>query len=298
MKTVAIIVTYNRKKLLLECIESLEKQTRKEFLDILVIDNASTDGTKEALDSLIESKRIMYKNTGSNLGGAGGFEYGVLSIINEKYDYVWIMDDDTIPSNNALEEFYHFAEKHPDFGFLSSFVKWTDGSICTMNVQRKNIFKKLTSFDKKVIPIQYATFVSILIPMSVVQELGAPIGEFFIWGDDWEFTRRISKKYKSYLVMDSIAIHKTLHNQGCNIANDVEDRIPRYKLNYRNKFFIAKKEGIKGLIYYFLTILKDIIQIIIKSKNNRLGRIEIIFRGFLEGMKFQPTIKRELKNEK
>lgn len=293
MKTVAIIVTYNRKKLLLECIESLEKQTRKEFLDILVIDNASTDGTKEALDSLIESKRIMYKNTGSNLGGAGGFEYGVLSVINEKYDYVWIMDDDTIPSNNALEEFYHFAEKHPDFGFLSSFVKWTDGSICTMNVQRKNIFKKLTSFDKKVIPIQYATFVSILIPMSVIQELGAPIGEFFIWGDDWEFTRRISKEYKSYLVMDSVVIHKTLHNHGCNIANDVEDRISRYKLNYRNKLFIAKQDGIKGYIYYFLTVLKDVLMVLLKSTNNKWVRLKIILAGLSEGITFNPEIRKK-----
>lgn len=292
MKTIAIIVTYNRKQLLLECIDSLEKQSENKTLDILVIDNASTDGTKEVLEPFIVSNRIKYKNTGSNLGGAGGFEYGVLSVMNEDYDYVWIMDDDTIPTENALEEFYNFVKKQPEFGFLSSTVKWTDGSICTMNVQRKNIFSKLKSFDADIIPVQYATFVSLFVSAKTIREVGAPIGEFFIWGDDWEFTRRISKRYKSYLVKNSVVIHKTLHNQGCNISNDVEERIPRYKLNYRNKMFIAKQEKVKGYIYYGLTVIKDVLLVLIKSKDNKKLRIKTIFEGISEGKKFEPKVKK------
>ena len=292
MKTVAIIVTYNRKKLLLECIDSLEKQTKNETLDILVVDNASTDATDVELEPLVKAQRIMYQNTGCNLGGAGGFEYGVLAVMNAKYDYVWIMDDDTIPTKNALEEFYSFAKEKPDFGFLSSLVKWTDGSICTMNVQRKNIFKKLSSFNAEVIPIQYATFVSLFISSETIREVGAPIGDFFIWGDDWEFTRRISQKYNSYLIKNSIVIHKTIHNQGCNISNDIVERIPRYKLNYRNKLFIAKQEKMKGYIYYILTILKDILMVIFKNVDNKQLRIETILAGVLDGIKFEPEIKK------
>ena len=213
VSVVAIIVTYNRKKLLMECIDSLLKQETTALLDIYVIDNASTDGTNDAVRKRMDNGNIHYFNTGNNLGGAGGFEYGVRKAASGKYDYVWIMDDDTIPTCTALKEFLNVTEKLEPFGFLSSHALWTDGSVCTMNVQRKDIFRKLDlkEFEQKIIPIEYATFVSLFIPMRVVRDVGAPIGEFFIWGDDWEYTRRISKKYKSYIVTDSKVIHKIIN---------------------------------------------------------------------------------------
>ena len=73
-KVAAIVVTYNRKKLLLENIKALLAQTYRN-LDILIIDNCSTDGTKDAIQEYIKNKSIIYVNTGSNLGGDGGFQY-------------------------------------------------------------------------------------------------------------------------------------------------------------------------------------------------------------------------------
>ena len=67
-KIAAIVVTYNRKKLLRECIDRLLKQNYSE-LDIIVIDNASTDNTKDEIINLIEENKIIYVNTGENLGG-------------------------------------------------------------------------------------------------------------------------------------------------------------------------------------------------------------------------------------
>lgn len=293
MKSIAVVVTYNRKKLLLECIESLRNQTQRDSLTILIVDNASTDGTENELKPLIESGEIIYKNTGENLGGAGGFEYGILNVIEEDYDYIWIMDDDTIPTPTALEEFYNFTYKNPQFGFLSSYVKWIDGTTCLMNVQRKNIFKKLSEFKEDVIPVQYATFVSMFVSSKVVREVGAPIGEFFIWGDDWEYTRRISKKYQSYLLMKSVVIHKMLHNQGCNVVNDVKERIPRYSLYYRNNYYIAKKDGIKGDIYYLLKVIKDLMLVVVKSKDYKKERMCTIIKGIYDGKRFNPKIKRK-----
>lgn len=67
-RTAALIVTYNRKELLTQCIEALLEMP----CDIIVIDNASTDGTEATLSSFIGSGQISYHNTGANLGGAGG----------------------------------------------------------------------------------------------------------------------------------------------------------------------------------------------------------------------------------
>ena len=66
----AVVVTYNRKELLCECIEGLLAQTKRVDA-IYIIDNASTDGTKEALGAYVEAGSIVYVNTGANLGGAG-----------------------------------------------------------------------------------------------------------------------------------------------------------------------------------------------------------------------------------
>lgn len=288
-----IIVTYNRKNLLIECIDSLLKQETTASLDIYIIDNASTDGTKESVRDYIDKGTILYFNTGLNLGGAGGFEFGVRQAAKGSYDYIWIMDDDTIPTHTALKELLNTAAHIGSFGFLSSHALWTDGSICTMNVQRKDILRKLNleEFKKKLIPVEYATFVSLFVPMSVVKEVGAPIGEFFIWGDDWEYTRRISKKYKSYVVTDSKVIHKTATNIGCDISNDIPERIRRYKYGFRNMAFIRRQEGLKGRIYRWLNVAKNTMKVILKSKSAKKERLRIIYCGVKEGLSFNPQIK-------
>ena len=290
-KVIAVIVTYNRKKLLIECIQSLLAQKVNAQLDILVIDNASTDGTKEAIDQFVNDKTVKYINTGTNLGGAGGFERGIRVAAKGVYDYIWIMDDDTIPTETALKELLDASSVIKKHGFLSSLALWTDGSICTMNVQRKDIMRKLnlSEFKKELIPVEYATFVSLLVPMSVVKKVGAPIGEFFIWGDDWEYTRRISKKFPSYVVTASKVIHKASTNIGCDISNDVPERIQRYKYGFRNDAYIARQDGLKGIIYRWLKVGKNIIKVILKSKTIKKERLLVIHEGIREGRHFNPN---------
>ena len=75
-KVMAIIVTFNRKELLKESIEALLNQSYKNC-DILVVDNASSDGTREFISGYIDNKKVIYKNTEVNIGGAGGFNFGI-----------------------------------------------------------------------------------------------------------------------------------------------------------------------------------------------------------------------------
>lgn len=288
----AVVVTYNRKPLLEECIASLLKQSARADLRVYVVDNASTDGTGEAMREYARRGEILYFHTGANLGGAGGFEYGIREAAKGPFDYIWVMDDDTIPTGAALQALLDAAEELSPFGFLSSHALWSDGSVCTMNVQRKDIMRKLklSELRKRVIPVEYATFVSLLIPMSVARELGAPIGEFFIWGDDWEYTRRISKKYKSYVVTDSKVIHKTAHNKGCDISNDRPDRIARYRYAFRNEAFVARRDGVKGMAYRYLKVIKNLLKIAAFSPDNKSLRFRTVLEGVREGRTFHPSI--------
>ena len=71
----AVVVTYNRKELVEQCIAHILNQ-QDISCDVLVVDNASTDGTAELVQSIPDS-RVRYRNTGANLGGAGGFHFGL-----------------------------------------------------------------------------------------------------------------------------------------------------------------------------------------------------------------------------
>lgn len=89
-------------------------------MDILIIDNASTDGTYEYIKDLLNDARILYFNTGANLGGAGGFSYGIRLATEKGYSYCWIMDDDTIAEKDALSELIVASDKVENFSFLCS----------------------------------------------------------------------------------------------------------------------------------------------------------------------------------
>ncbi len=285
-KILAVVVTYNRKELLTECVEALLHQECS-FLDVLIVDNASTDGTYDFIEPLLKNKRVIYENTGSNLGGAGGFNFGMKMATKLGYDYIWMMDDDTIVKKDSLTKLLEADEYlKGNYGFLSSTPLWTDGNICRMNKQKIKKGQKDTKYPK----ISFASFVAFFIKTEVVREVGLPIKEFFIWADDMEYSYRIQKKYDCYLVTDSEVVHKTTNNIGSNIAKD-DERIERYKYAFRNEAYISKKKGFFGLLYNFAKNCKNIIRIIFKSKKYRFKKIKIVINNCFDGLfRFNPKI--------
>ena len=98
-KVIAVVVTYNRQALLAQCISALRKQTRK-VDNILVINNGSTDQTETWLSNQPDIDLI----TQENLGGAGGFYTGIKTAFEQSYTWLWLMDDDGLPKEDALEK--------------------------------------------------------------------------------------------------------------------------------------------------------------------------------------------------
>lgn len=290
-KTVAaVVVTYNRKELLCECIQALLGQA-PEVPQIFVIDNHSTDGTRDAIGSFIDSGTVTYHDTGSNLGGAGGFSFGIRKAVESGADFIWVMDDDCIPTPGALGKLLKAdAKLGGRYGFLSSKVLWKDGSLCTMNLQRDTLTHTLAGFDKALQPVVMASFVSLFLPRPVVMELGLPIKEFFIWTDDWEYTRRISRRYSCYAVADSIVIHKSKSNIGANIATESADRLDRFNFLYRNDVVLYRREGLKGFAYEAVRLGGHCLRVLLKSKDHKKERLGKILAGTARGLLFHPEI--------
>ena len=292
----AVVVTYNRKQLLLECLDCLEAQDLARLgdsceLSVIVVDNASTDGTEEALEPYVTSGRISYFNTGENLGGAGGFNYGMCVAVEAGHDYVWVMDDDCMAHPDTLRELLLAGEGlEGDFGYLTSVCLWTDGNPCTMNRQRHPLHTTIEDFSPELQPCTLASFVSLFVPADVIAELGLPIKDFFIWTDDWEFTRRVSRKYPCYVVGTSIVTHKCKVNGAGNIALDSGERIARFRLAYRNDIVLYRGEGVSGYAYVLARDLNHLARIVLEAKGRKLERARAVVGGTIEGLRFHPRI--------
>lgn len=203
----AVVVTYNRKQLLLECLESLLRQTHP--LDVIyLIDNASTDGTPELLkekgyiseilspkdapaekDFAIGEVKIHYVRMDENTGGAGGFYEGLKRGYKKGYDWIWAMDDDAVLAPEALARVLETARRNNDKCFWSN---------CDDDVDFAGPTKE----------VDYWLFVGAFIHRSVIEKVGLPRKDFFIYHDDNEYAHRILKHgYKIIKVRDSIIRH-------------------------------------------------------------------------------------------
>lgn len=263
--------------------EALRSQTAA--CDILVVNNASTDGTDRWLD---EQQDVHSRNTGSNLGGAGGFNYGMRWAVETGYEYVWVMDDDTLPEPDALEKLLE-ADRILDgnYGWLSSKCLWTDGTLCPMNLQRVSPYKEihLEETSEEILFAQMASFVSLFLRRDRILEYGLPIRDFFIWTDDWEYTRRISKAEACYVVTASNVVHAMKDKTVVNIARDSTERLPRYWYFYRNDVYLYRREGLRGWTWLIAKDCWHSLQVIRAGKYSRLW---IIWSGFLSGCSFFP----------
>jgi len=280
MKISAVVVTFNRKKLLLECLNALKNQTYP--LDgIFIVDGPSTDGTPEALleqgyikelppksanyswetentiVSPINGKKIKihYIRLYEDLGGSGGFYEGMKRTYEEGYDWIWLMDDDAEPKVDALEKLIKYIHL-PDAIALACLK--VDGEGNPLYYHRgffyfenvfKHIVKPINKFDyynKEFLEIDHASFVGILINSKAIDKIGLPDKRFFIHFDDVEYCIRLRKVGKIYLIPDSIIIHKeNLKKKGL-----IEKKF-RGKTIYRmpyNKFW-KSYYGIRNLTY-------------------------------------------------
>lgn len=303
MKICCVIVTYNRKKLLIECIDSVLNQKYK-VKDILVIDNNSTDGTKEFLEKNNFMNKIIYKKLPENIGGAGGFNAGIRESLKKDYDWIWIMDDDTIPKEEALEELIKSVDilKNEKVSFLCSKVIGLNKEEMNIPLVSDRIAKNgysiwMKYLDKSIVEVRAATFVSLLIKTEAIKKVGLPWKNFFLWGDDIEYTLRLTKYFgQGYCIGKSIVVHKRSSAKNLSIIEEEDiNRINMYKYKYRNNIFLHTYDNRKKRILLISKQLISAFSVLKKAKSYKFKKFIIIISSTLEGL-FNMKLRKKFKN--
>lgn len=200
-ETVAVVVvTYNRADLLVGMLAGLACQTRPPDA-VLVIDNASTDDTRQVLAEAPDSLPLEVITTEENLGGAGGFHLGVRHAFDLGWDRVWLMDDDVVPAPDCLEVLMATDEdclmavredRHGDLVEKAALRFDLDNPLA---VKPKTAMVETTYGAREAMPervaLENVAFEGFMLRRSVVAEVGFPDPEFFIFYDDVDYALRI-----------------------------------------------------------------------------------------------------------
>jgi len=289
-RVIAVVVTYNRKALLDECLHALAAQERAPD-KVIVVDNASTDGTADLVR--VEHPWVELFAMPSNQGGAGGFHEGLKAAHADGADWIWLMDDDTIARPDSLAQLLA-ARAQVGGGLalpqlLASKVIWTDGALHPMNhpaFVRDDPERFVLSSEHGLLPIRANTFVSLLVHRSAIDEHGLPHKHFFIWSDDIEYTARITREGAGYLVPSSVVLHKT---KSAHTA--VTDTGGRFYFHVRNSLYMVRGRtwaaGEKLSLTWFLLFTTSVY-----LRNNRFSgeSLAVVGRGLRDGLKPMPKV--------
>lgn len=212
----SVIVTYNRKALLLDAIDSVLNQDSKPK-KVILIDNNSNDGTQELISDsgLLDNKVFRYVRLPENIGGSGGFNIGVKLALEYDVDWISLSDDDAVFEQAYFSNISQKAKQNPDVKAFSGTIKLPNGRI---QLDQRNRITNWNYFSYNAVPekeyghdffIDLFTFCGCVINAKLIKKIGLPHGDFFIWYDDIEYSLRVRQYSKIINVSNSVIVHHT-----------------------------------------------------------------------------------------
>ncbi|WP_299421918.1 glycosyltransferase [uncultured Shimia sp.] len=263
----AVVVTFNRLEKLKQTVARLLAAPTHDLEGVLVVNNASTDGTDEWLSQQTDP-RLIVENMTENRGGAGGFEHG-MRLVTETYDPDWlvVMDDDGRPAPGTFAKFQEM-DVSPWDG-LAAAVYYPHGEICDMNRPSRNPFWHgkvflntllgrggrdgfhITPDDYQGQPkqIDVSSFVGLFVSRAAVAKVGYPDGRLFVYGEDGLYTLTLSKAGGRIGFIPDLKFEHDCSTFG---ENDLRFR-PLWKVYYYHRNLLMLYREAAGL--YFAPLL-------------------------------------------
>jgi rhamnopyranosyl-N-acetylglucosaminyl-diphospho-decaprenol beta-1,3/1,4-galactofuranosyltransferase len=296
LRFVAVVVAFNRETLLKESLDALAAQTLP--LDgVVVVDNASTDSSFDVASAHPLGADVLRLTR--NTGGAGGFAVGLARALeHHRPDWVWIMDDDTIPTPSALAELAAVAaadDGKPELALVASRVVWTTGEDHPMNTPRRKPFvrarERLAAEAHGALPVRSASFVSSMVRARSVRESGLPLADYFLWNDDFEFSAKLLRSRRGVFAPKSVVVHKTRL-----LGSTDNDPGERFYLEVRNKLWLFRRSSAlapwEKPIYVGASALRWTRTF--RGSSDRSVLWECLRRGVRDGFRSAPRTNREV----
>lgn len=248
MNVDVVIVTYNRLEKLKKTISYYDNLTLFPR-NIVIVNNNSTDGTKDFLEkwgkeSSNYKKHIIHLN--ENIGGSGGFYEGQKYALGLNPDWIMLADDDAYPEADSFALFVKFVSTHntDDVSAICSSVLNPDGTIDVNHRTTYRLIKGLfyerrsssiEDYKKDFFEIDYLSYVGCFIKTIVLRTAGLVIPDYFIYSDDAEHSIRLKKQGKIICVPQIKIVHDY---QKIDILNEISWKDYYF---YRNEIDMLKR---------------------------------------------------------
>lgn len=293
---IAITVTYNDAQHLKQCVAALLGQSYA-LSEVIIVDNNSNVHNKEIIE-MLQKDNVHVLHLNENLGGAGGFEKG-MEYARDNYapDWYWIMDADAYPREDCLEKLLAHKNDKEQIGYLAPLIFGVD-------LQQYQLYhhKRLAKYLERDLPLYYDynkipdvsdiiadAFVGPLFSKEAVKVVGIADGGLFIYGDDLEYTYRVTRKFPALLIKDAVINHRDQP-----AANGVQQPknwwkdyyMYRNRLLFINKYQISNTRKQIGYILVWLRIVKQS-YLCLKdgnSKELKKFRYKLIWKAYKDGL--------------
>lgn len=289
----ALVVTYNRRQLLSRCLAALFAQTRPPD-QVLVVDNASTDGTREYLANFAGRAGFEYLRLDENTGGAGGFHAGLARTLQQPAGWVWLMDDDALPEASALEELLTVASDHADvYGSVAvegTRLSWRMELARCSPGQPVNERRMLNADALPENPeVTFIPFLGFFIHTDTIRRIGLPDAGFFIAADDAEYCVRARRAGSRFV----LATRSRLNHPAAEaysvqfLGQDIIClRLSPWKRYYdtRNRLLLGRRHY--GAAFYFKTLPGSLVRaaVILLRERDRGAQFRALAGGFIDGL--------------
>lgn len=257
-KIAAIIVTFNRVTLLEKCIQAVINQTKIPD-KIFIIDNASTDNT-EAFIKNINNSLITYHKLPENIGGAGGFYTGCKLAFAQNYDWLWLMDDDGQADQHCLATLWQYKQNYHFICPLVLSIEDHDQFSFAYHNKNKLIYS-IYDLPEQMYLTEVKPFNGTLLSKQLIQTIGFPLKEMFIWGDEVEYILRTQKYHFQTVTITQAKYYHPLMKQvfqNTILGKVISANTLKTYCFYRNHFYIKQKYSKIVLLWAMLSLLKYI----------------------------------------
>lgn len=296
MSVAAVVVTYNRRELLFKQIKSIVEEQTLKVDEYYIIDNASSDDTQKcvnvyAVDSPV---KISYVQLPINIGGAGGFNYGLKKAYEDGHDWIVLMDDDGRPYDKfCLEKMFAYIKSYRlsfnDMYLINSLVLFNEKilSFGLNHIEDRDKILQL-SLDGETIPNLVNPFNGACVSRGLVKAIGYPNKEFFIKGDEYDYTRRaIAASAHVFTILASRYFHpkvmgsKNKRILGRMVSVHIEAPWKEY-YTIRNYVYSSLQLNKKkdALLYLLLRIY-----CVFNCKCKKIDTLKMVLKGYVDGKK-------------